>query len=75
MQPEHFVTLNSALIAVNTILVIAAGFLFRDAWTNVHERIDRLEEKDSELICRMGKVEGVLYGMHRRSGDSPSEAT
>lgn len=71
MGPEHFVTLNSALVALNTCLFIAAGFLFRDAWSNVHERIDRLESQQTKMIADISGIQGQLQG--RRYGDPHRE--
>lgn len=36
--------LNSALVFGNTLLIAIVGWLFRDAWREIHKRIDSVED-------------------------------
>lgn len=64
---DHFVTVQAILATVNTALLIGAGFLFRDAWKNIHERIDGLESASRDTREQVSRLEGVVYG--RRFGE------
>lgn len=58
---DTFVTANSILLAVNTVLVLIAGFLLRDAWKNIHARISAVEREQREGAERLAIIESTLF--------------
>lgn len=72
MNPE--LTLWSQLLSIaNTVLMLVAGFLARDAWTTIHRRIDALEDHHGDMRERVASLEeSRRSGPHRRRGEQPS---
>lgn len=65
-EPEDFITFNALLLALNTTLILVCGFLLRDAWNNIHKRIDILVKQDTEKSGRLIALETVVFDHPRR---------
>lgn len=59
------ITWNALLNIANTFLVVVVGFLLRDAWHTIHERMDQLEEAHNNMRERVASLEAST-GLHRR---------
>lgn len=55
-------TWAQVLNALNTILLIVASFLAREAWKAIHERIEKLEDRHGDMRERVAIVEESTRG-------------
>ena len=68
-------TLTQILTGLNSLLIVLAGYLLREAWREMHRRVDDLERRGMDfreaMAGRMSAVETEVFGgVHaRRKGD------
>lgn len=59
-------TWTAFLNIANTVLIVLAGFLAREAWKNIHERVDAIEERHGDIRERVASLEAAAGGAPRR---------
>lgn len=65
------VTWTSVLNVANTLLIALVGFLFREAWRQIHNRVDTVEQEQGDMRERVASLEAARGWTHpqRRHGD------
>lgn len=66
-------TWTAFLNIANTALIVLAGFLAREAWKNIHARVDAMEERHGDIRERVASLEAAAgEPRRRRAGDRSS---
>jgi hypothetical protein len=63
-------TWTAFLNVANTLLIVLAGFLAREAWKNIHVRLDAVEDQQGSMRERIAVVETASDIPRRRRTDS-----
>lgn len=65
-------TWTAFLNIANTALIVLAGFLAREAWKNIHARVDAIEERHGDIRERVASLEAAAGDLRRRRSDRMS---
>lgn len=66
---ETALTWTAFLNIANTCLIVLAGFLAREAWQNIHQRLDEVETRHGDFRERLATLEAQADPPRRRRSD------